>query len=219
MATTALEKYLSRYKADERQDLLYAFRQVRDALDCKRVLYPGCYLHITPSLVFSSVCYVDSMRGTSRALTEPALIEYIDQNKEYPGGSFRQVYQADHASFNDEPDEAFDLLISLNAGAISQTCKRFLKPGQFLLVNDGHHDASRAHVDPDYQLAGFFTEEGRRLETSPAELGRFFKLANGAHLTPEMVESNSSRPPSKARFRVACQSDAYLFRREKPTAS
>ena len=161
----ALDIYLSdfRNKHGGLYDLLSVFQQIREGFDCKRVLYPGSYLHVTPSLVFPEVCYVDSLKDICKALANPDLLEYISSHKNYPEDASVQCYQEDYRSFDSESEASFDLLISLNAGFISQACKSFLKSGALLLLNDSHHDASRAYVDPDYQLIGVVEGENLHL--------------------------------------------------------
>ena len=211
----ALSLYLRDYNdKDGRGDsLLRIFQKIRSVFDCRRVLYPGSYLHITPSLVFAEVCYVDSLRNIVRAFADPALLEYVNRHKDYPQEAKMWCHEEDYSRLKTEPPESFDLLISLNAGFISQACKNFLRPGTLLLANDGHYDASRAYVDPDYQLIGAF--EGQKLTTSAEELSSCFRTAKGEYLTLEMVEANSQRPPSKARFRPAQQASAYFFRKSQ----
>ena len=139
---------------------------------------------------------------------------YIAQNKLYPGRVDIRCYQQDYYAFNAEPEEAFDLLISLNAGLVSQACKRFINSGGLLLANDEHYDARRAFVDPDYLLVGVFNRENPSMTTSEAELSSYFKTARGVMLTLEMVESDLSKPPSRARFKPAESAAMYLFRKQ-----
>ncbi len=213
----ALDLYLADYKDRPGgiHDLLTVFQQVRDSFGGVRALYPGSYLHITPSLVFPQVCYVDSLKGIGEALADPTLLAYVNRHKSYPEAAQIWSYQEDYYNFNAEPESSFDLLISLNAGFISQAGKRFLRSGGLLLANDEHYDARRAWVDPDYQLLGVLpgeTGEHLRLRTAEDQLSGYFKANKGAPLTPEMVESDAKRSPSRARFKPVKTAAAYLFR-------
>ncbi len=211
-----LGTYKSRYLNGPGFDdgLRSVFRTVRDELHARRVLYPGSYLHITPSLYFPYVCYVDSLAGFADALADPDLRGYVTDHRDYPEAPEICWYQQDYRTLTSEPEGSFDLLISLNAGLISQACKRFLATDGLLLVNDEHYDARRAFVDPDYLLCAVFSGENLRLETSECELAAYFRTARGTPLTLEMVESDVPRPPSRARFKPACSAPAYLFRRQ-----
>ena len=121
----ALETYLSSYrdKHDGGHDLLWAFRLVAENSGCCRALYPGSYLHVTPSLVFPEVFYVDSTKGIGSALADPALLEYVNTHKDYSEDAVIRCCEEDYRTLrlaqDGEPEDAFDLLISLNAGFIS----------------------------------------------------------------------------------------------------
>ena len=211
----ALETYLNRYGEESalQPDLLQVFRQIRDEFGCRRALYPGCYIHVTPSLVFPSVCYVDSLKGISRALADPELLDYIRARKSYAEDAEITCYEQEYEGFNAEPPASFDLLISLNAGFVSQAAKGFLRLGGMLLVNDGHYDARRAFTDPDYRMIGAFEKETLRLATSEEELASCFRLEQGTYITAEMVEADTGRSPSRARFKPAKPAEAYLFQK------
>ena len=189
------------------------FRSVRERFHVQRAVYSGSYLHITPSLFFPHVCYVDSLAGIADALASHDLPRYAADHRDYPEAPDFRCYQQDYRTFTSEPEESFDLLISLNAGLISQACKHFLAPDGLLLVNDEHYDARRAFVDPDYLLIAVFVGENLCMETSESTLAAYFRTARGAPLTPEMVESDAHRPPSRARFKPNKSAPIYLFRR------
>lgn len=211
----ALAIYLSRYHRDRHNDndgLLWAFRRVAAGYGCRRALYPGSYLHITPSLVFPEVCYVDAIKNIEHSITALALREYINAHKEYPEKAIIRGYEQDYGEFSAELPGSFDLLISLNSGFISQICGHFLKPGGYLLANNGHYDANRAYVAPAYRLVAALERDA----PNPADLAPYFQTARGERLALAMVESDAQRPPGKARFRPLRRADAYLFQRIAP---
>ena len=193
--------------------LLRYLQLVKENFGCRRVLYPGSYLDITPSLVFPDVCYVDSLKGIARHLADPELLDYINEHKSYPEDSVISCYEADYETFGGEPVGSFDLLISLNAGFISQRCCYFLKQRGLLLVNNGHYDANRAYVDLTYEFVAALEGGALSWESLPRNPFSYFSTRLGEELTLAMVERDAKRPPSKARFRPSKQSDAYLFRR------
>ena len=58
MPSKALEKYLSNYGGVN--DLhLHPFSLIKEMFEVEKTLYPGSWIHLTPSLVFSYVVYVD----------------------------------------------------------------------------------------------------------------------------------------------------------------
>ena len=210
----ALETYLSGYrdKHDGSYDLLWAFRLIGENFGCRRALYPGSHLHITPSLVFPEVCYVDSIKGIRQAMSDPGLLGYVDSHKDYAEDAVIRCREEDYRSIASEPAASFDLLISLNAGFISQHCGHLLKPGGYFLANNGHYDANRAFVDPRYQLIAALEDGVLNLDRSQPGFSAYFRTGKGEMLTPAMVESDANRPPSKARFRPSREAEAYLFR-------
>ena len=189
------------------------FSRLRDEFHVQQALYPGCYLHITPSLFFRSVCYVDSLAGVADALADPDLRRYVADHRDYPEAPEIWCYQQDYRTFSSEPEASFDLLISLNVGLVSQASKRFLASGGLLLVNDEHFDARRAFVDPDYLLSAVFAGENLCMESSESGLAAYFKTARGTLMTREMVEFDVHRSPSRAKFKPAKSATVYLFRK------
>ena len=209
------EIYKSNYAPGHGGDIALhsVFLQLRQVFNIRRALYPGSYLHITPSLFFPHVTYVDCLAGIDNMLADSNLRDYIERHKVYPEQAEIRCYQQDYQTFNSPPPESFDLLISLNAGLISQIFGRFLAPGGLLLANDEHYDARRAFVDQDYSLAGVFEENSCRMVAAPPELSTYFRTSTGVALVPEMVDSDLGRSPSRARFKPAKSAKAFLFRK------
>ena len=210
--TDALPTYLRDYcNMHHCRDLLGVFRAVCDLIGVQRVVYPGSYVHLTPSLVFPRVCYVDSVKGFGAAMQSDDLVPWLTAHKEYEGPvEFTTIETA----YNQIPSTllaVFGLMISLNAGAISQECKPLLSPGAHFLANDGHYDAARAHVDGDYTLVAAFSAYGA-YETGEELLRGYFVTKQGKPLTREMLAENAQRSPSKARYKMARTASAFLFR-------
>lgn len=213
-AADALATYLRTYldaPHGHDHDLLQVFRAVRGLINPARVVYPGSYVHVTPSLVFPCVCYVDSIQGFGSAMQSSDLARWIETNKEYTEPTVVTAIEAAYDRIPSALAAGFDLMISLNAGAISQACKPLLAPGAHLLANDSHYDAARAQVDGDYVLAAVLSVDGA-VETEEEALRGYFVAKQGQPLTREMLTENEQRSPSKARHRMARTADAYLFR-------
>ncbi len=211
-----LDIYMSTYRTNPANsvDLYPVLSQISQEFAVRKVLYPGSYVHITPSIFFPHVIYVDALSGIAEMVADTDLREYVARHKIYPESSDISCYQQDYHAFNAEPEESFDLLISLNAGLISQACKRFLVSGGNLLVNDGHNDARRAYVDSDFLLVGAFKVESLDMTTSESELSSYFKTARGVSLTLAMVESDLCKSPSRARFQPTDSAAMYLFKKQ-----
>ena len=82
--TDALPTYLRDFRESRHNhDLIAMFKAARDLVGVQRVIYPGSYVHLTPSLVFPSVCYVDSVKGFGAAMQSEDLVPWLDAHKEY----------------------------------------------------------------------------------------------------------------------------------------
>ena len=212
--TDALPTYLRDYREvrhNRDHDLLGVFRAVRRLIGAPRAVYPGSYVHLTPSLVFPRVCYVDSVKGFGAAMQSDDLIAWLDAHKEYAEPAGVAAIETDYDRIPPTLFAEFGLMISLNAGAISQACKRLLIPGAHLLANDGHYDAARAQVDGDYTLVAVLGADGA-IETSEEDLREYFVTKQGQLLTREMLADNELRAPSRGRHKMARTADAFLFR-------
>ena len=210
--TDALPKYLRDFRdSPHNLDLLGVFSAVRDLIGVQRVVYPGSYVHLTPSLVFPHVCYVDSVKGFGAAMQSGDVVPWLDAHKEYSDPVELTAIETAYNRIPSTLHAGFGLMISLNAGAISQECKSLLSPGAHLLANDGHYDAARAHVDADYTLVAAFSADGA-CEMGEEALRAYFISKQGQPLTREMLAENEQRSPSKARHKMAQAADAFLFR-------
>ena len=212
--TDALPTYLRDYREmrhSHDHDLLGVFRAVRDLIGVQRVVYPGSYVHLTPSLVFPRVCYVDSVKGFGAAMQSLDLPAWLDAHKEYAEQVEVTAVEAAYDRIPSTLLAGFGLMISLNAGSVSEECKPLLAASAHLLANDGHYDAARAHVDADYTLVAALSADGA-VETGEEALRGHFVSKQGQPLTREMLAENAQRSPSKARYKMARAADAFLFR-------
>ncbi len=128
------------------------FRELKKKFKIKKVFYPGSYVHITPSLVFSNVTYADSFKNTHKFFESADTTEYINKHKEYPEEAIIRFYQQDYNKPFKELTEEFDLVISQYAGFVGQAAKPYLKNGGLLVCNNSHGDASMACLDSNYEL-------------------------------------------------------------------
>jgi hypothetical protein len=212
MPSKALSEYLSYYKGSNDWHLK-AFRLINDNFLPKRVLYPGSWIHITPSLVFSHVLYVDLFSKMETIFTDSELLEYVENHKEYQDKPKIEFHQSDYRSNFSEVEASFDLLISLSSGFISQACGLYLKTGGLLFVDNEHYDASMAYVDPKFDLVGVFKTVGQYVESKRC-IQSYFITTKGGPITLEMVKDNSQRSPSKARYKLKRKATFYIFKRQ-----
>ncbi len=124
-----------------------------------RMLYPGSYVDIAPSVWFDDVTYLDTDRRAAKFFDHPeAVAQLVDTKRQavgQPVGTAAMSFlHLDYQTELPEPHESFDLLVSLYAGFISEHCTDYLRVGGTLLVNPSHGDAAMASIDPRYELAG-----------------------------------------------------------------
>lgn len=196
----------------ERQDRSVGDRRplfdiVAEATGAASALYPGSYVDIAPSFSIPDVTYVDVDRRAKRFFGDRSGVEDIVQAE--VGTEARSIAFV-HADYTDAlplADEAFDLLISLYAGFISEHCTRHLRIGGTLLVNASHGDAAMASIDDRYELAGVVTSRDGVYRVSDDDLDRYLVPKRPAPITRDLLhELGRGIAYTTSPF-------AYLFRR------
>lgn len=194
------------------------------------VLYPGSWIHVTPSLVFSEATYVDSFTGRQNLLHsffhDHRLVDYLEKHKRYDGQPVVKLLPQDYQSqLAETPHESIDLLISLDASSdrpISTACHRYVRPGGYLYVNDGHGDASAAFGSPElWTLVGAFASEEQGppgLLQSKTDLERYFvhkkKREKGRRLSSQEALENANKGYSKRPHKCLENAEVYIFRKQ-----
>lgn len=129
----------------ERKEL---FQFIRERYSIREVLYPGCSIHITPSLYFPHVVYVDRSQSAAQFFSEEkALHEFVNRNKNYKASAYIRFIHQDYSTPLPLMDGSFDLLLALFAGGISISCVRYLNAGGLLITNNHQGDAVDAARD------------------------------------------------------------------------
>lgn len=169
------------YFIDRDFERLELLRLVNQNGDIRAVLYPGSFVHITPSFIFPEVVYVDNDRKAINFFKHDSADEYIHARKEYPEEAVFRFHAQDYAKPIPESIEGFDFVISQYAGFISQSCKTYLKIGGWLLANNSHGDASMAFLDEDYQIAAVITGKPRKPRWVSEDLDAYFIPKKGIH--------------------------------------
>lgn len=70
MPKSALELY-QKYFQERNFERLDLFEIIADKFNIQRVLYPGSFIHITPSFIFPDVVYVDNDRQAHQFFGRP----------------------------------------------------------------------------------------------------------------------------------------------------
>jgi len=141
-------------------DRIRLFRAVADAVPHgARVLYPGSYVDIAPSVWFDDVTYVDTDKRAAKFFDHAvAVLQLIDTKRrtvDMPTETATITFHhLDYRTPLPATDESFDLLVSLYAGFVCEHCTDHLRVGGTLLVNPSHGDAAMASIDARYELTG-----------------------------------------------------------------
>lgn len=186
-------------KIGNRQGL---YKAIQEKYAIKSALYPGSHIDISPSLFISHVTYVDNFKGTLKFFKDMAAIEgFLEGHKNYKEGSEVAFFGQDYEQI--ALDRSYDLLISQYGGFVGQACKKFLKPGGYLLCNDSHGDASLAYFDDDYDFVGVVDCNFRVISKNK---GQYFKLKSGKVADVDKVKATMKGP------KYAYVKENYVFR-------
>ncbi len=162
---------------DERLEL---FTLIQDKYAIKNALYPGSYVHITPSFVIPKTTYVDNKKEVLDFFHDPNLHNYIRQRKRYQQQADVTFHHADYHQSLNETVESFDLLISLFADGVLRHCEKYLKRGGLLLVGDQYLDASLAAIDRGYKLVSVLNrKKNSDIECIESNLEEYFIPSTG----------------------------------------
>jgi hypothetical protein len=127
----------------ERLELLEALRG-----RCPReaaVLYPGCFLHVTPSFFFQHVVYVDRQPLAAEFFAdEEGVRAIVAARRRYREAPYLRFLALDYTLPLPLREASYDLVLALHAGGISRSCAGYLRPGGLLLSNDHGGDAADA---------------------------------------------------------------------------
>ena len=177
-----------KYHVDRDYENLSLFEKLVEKYNVKSVLYPGCYVHITPSLCISRAVYVDLELPAKKFFADPYVLAYIESRKSYKETPSVTFYHQSYESPINEPEESFDLIISQYAGFISEPTKKYLKKGGILVVNNSHGDAGLASLDSDFKLIAVANNRDGKFVLSDKELDQYFVPKKKVEITPQYLK-------------------------------
>ena len=197
----------------ERQDRAVGDRRplyaaVAHAFEVRTVLYPGSYVDLAPSFVWPDVTYVDVDRRAARFFGDEPGVRALIAERGGDGDAARfRFLPADYREPLELDEGAFDLLISLYAGPISEHATHHLRLGGLLLVNPSHGDAALASIDDRYRLVGAVIGRSGRYRVDTEHLEDHLVPKRDVEVTRELVHrTGRGIAYTKAAF-------AYLFER------
>ncbi|MGB0388390.1 MAG: hypothetical protein ACPGWR_26520 [Ardenticatenaceae bacterium] len=163
-----------KYHLDRADERFGMFEILAENFNIERVLYPGSFVHVTPSFIFPKAVYVDTQKPAKQFFATPARQTLIAERKIYPQEAEVHFHHQDYTKVLPACDESFELLISQYGGFVSQYCKRYLKIGTWLVANNSHGDASMAFLDDDYRLAGVIDRRSDKFRFRMEKLDEYF---------------------------------------------
>jgi len=178
-------------KADERLGL---FEGLVERFGIGSALYPGCFVHVTPSFVIPEVAYVDSDKRAAAFFADPGTMTLVKKRRSYAQEPVIRFHHQDFATPLQEPEAYFDLLISQYAGFVSRDCKRYLKIGGYLAVNNSHGDASMARLDSDFEFVAVYRRRSEHFTISSQELETYMIPKSGIEPDRMKLESDMRGP-------------------------
>jgi hypothetical protein len=203
-------KYYEEYFIVRDFERLDLFQLLAKQYDIRSAVYPGSFVHVTPSFVFPLAAYIDSDRKAKRVFSDmSAVLEFVRQRKEFDGEPEIQFYGQDYTDPIEALNGRFDLLISQYAGFVSQHGKRYLKVGGYLLANNSHGDASMAFIDDDYELTAVVQRKNGRHTLSTRNLNSYFIPKKPIEITKELLEKTQKG------VGYTKSAAAYIFKRLK----
>jgi len=137
------------------------FEAIKKEYGCITALYPGCSVHITPSLYFQHVVYVDISEDAKKFFNDlQSILAYINGNKEYKQPAHVQFIQEDYTKPLPLREKNYDLLIALYAGRIIKFCRRYVRYGGIIVTNSQHEIAEELK-DPSIKLDSVIYSKGK----------------------------------------------------------
>ncbi len=72
-----------KYFADREDERRMMFKKLSDTYNPQNGIYPGSFIHVTPSFYIPDMTYIDSDKRFGRFFKDDNLLRYITDNKKY----------------------------------------------------------------------------------------------------------------------------------------
>ena len=142
----------TKYHVERHDERAQLFHLIVERYGVGSGVYPGCFVHVTPSFFIPRMVYVDTEKRAERFFAQGEALALVNERKSYRDEPEIAFHRQDYTEPLPIPEETVDLLISQYAGFVSEHCKRYLRSGGILLANNSHGDAGLAACDPDFAL-------------------------------------------------------------------
>ena len=188
MKEIEIPKLYKQYFIDKNDERKKLFENIKNLYKPKKGLYPGSFVHISPSFYIREMTYIDSDKRISKFFKDEDVIDFIKLNKIYDENPSVKAFQADFSSELPIDECSFDILFSFFSGFISQSCKKYLKNQGILVCNNSHGDASIAYTDEEYELIAVIKRNGDKFSITDKDLDEYFIKKDGTSIDIEKVQ-------------------------------
>ena len=139
------------------------FELIKAEYGCNTVLYPRCSIHITPSFYFQHVVYIDINELAKEFFQDHKdIMNFVSSNKKYKQSAYIQFIHSDYTEKLPVRENNYDLLLSIYAGGITESCKKYIKPGGIIVSNNHRNDAQQALKDSSIRLEALIRRKGKK---------------------------------------------------------
>jgi hypothetical protein len=187
MAKNILGLYKQHF-VDKEFERLELFQLLREKYGVRAAVYPGSFVHVTPSFVYPVTAYIEMDKRAKKFFENPGLHDFVQERKTYPEETVIKFFEQDYQKRIPGEEQKYDLLISQYAGFVSKHCKPYLKIGGILLANNSHGDAGLASIDGDFEFIGVVLKRGAKYRISEQNLAEYFVPKKAIEITPEYLE-------------------------------
>ena len=95
-----------KYHIDRKDERLDIFTILAEKYKIRTALYPGSFVHITPSFIIPKVVYVDNYKKTKKFFDNQKVYEFITKNKTYNEKPEVVFHLKDYQKDLEEPKKA-----------------------------------------------------------------------------------------------------------------
>lgn len=207
--SSVAELYRS-YVEEQQLERAGLFEAIKRRYDCATVLYPGSWIHVTPSFYFQHVVYVDRSDASHDFFAAEAdVLALIQRRKQYEQAPYIRFCGRDFTGDLPLAEGSFDLLISLYAGGIARSCWKYLRIGGLLLTNNHHDDAGEAARNGELELCATVEEHGSKYQIEEQKLDGYFVPKQQPRRMPGQKLGAFPEYTKNAAY--------YVFRRGRPS--
>ncbi len=184
-----IPKLYKQYFVDKNEERKVLFEKLKDTYKPQKGIYPGSFVHISPSFYIQEMLYIDSDKRITKFFEDEKVLKYINLNKTYEEKPKIKSLQADFSINLPIDENYFDIMFSFFAGFISQSCKKYLKNNGILVCNNSHGDASIAYTDKEYELVAVIKRNGNNFSINDKDLDEYFIKKDGTSIDTDKVLS------------------------------